>query len=106
GAGNDLTVSGNAVFNTADVTGLGILHVTGTTADNVANISGFGTQTYDQAVTLGADTTLTGVGVTFAKSVDGSHTLTVNDSGTTTFNGALGSSTALKSLTVTTNDGI
>ena len=38
-------------------------------------------------------------GVTFSSTLDGAMTLAINDSGTTTFTGAVGSTTALASLT-------
>src|SRR5205085_10248370 len=63
------------------------------------SITTSGAQTYNDAVTLGAATTLTGVGNTFNSTVNGAQALTVNDSGTTTFNGAVGNATALTSLT-------
>ena len=57
-----------------------------------------GAQTYGDAVTLGADTTLAGVAITLSSTVNGAKALTINDSGTTTFGGAVGGSTALTSL--------
>ena len=51
---------------------------------------------------LTANTTLTSAGlgnVTFGKTVDGAFSLTVNTGGTTVFDGAVGSGTALTSLT-------
>ncbi|HEY2771633.1 MAG TPA: hypothetical protein VGI87_13750, partial [Solirubrobacteraceae bacterium] len=60
-----------------------------------------GAQTYDDAVTLGANATVTSTGagnVTFGSTVNGAHALAVNTAGTTTFGGAVGGSTALLSL--------
>ena len=71
----------------------------GTTAINTTGITTTGAQTYNDAVTLGANATLTGVNVTFANTVNGGQTLTVNDSGTTTFGGIVGGNTALTSVT-------
>jgi len=71
----------------------------GTTAINGGAVTTSGAQTYNDAVTLGAATTLTGVGNTFASTVNGAQTLSIIDSGTTTFNGAVGGGTALTSLT-------
>jgi hypothetical protein len=65
-------------------------------------VSTTGSQNYNKAITLGADTALTGAGVTVTKTVDGSQTLTVNDSGVTVFSDAIGGSAALKGLSVTT----
>jgi hypothetical protein len=106
GAGNGLTVSGDAVFGNAaadTVTGLSTLHVTGSSAINTDTVTTGGTQAYDGQATLGADTTLTGVNVGFGSAVnsDGSNrSLTVTASGATTFSGAVGDSSALSSLTV------
>src|SRR6516225_2788293 len=74
----------------------------GTTDINGGSVTTTGDQTYNDAVTLIADTTLTGVNVTFGQTLDaaaaGKQSLTVNASGTTTFDGAVGT-TALSSLT-------
>jgi mucin-19 len=56
-------------------------------------VSTVGDQTYSNAVTLAANTILTGVNVTFVSTVDSDATarsLTVNASGATTFGGAVG----------------
>ncbi len=71
----------------------------GTTAINGGSVRTMGAQTYNDAVTLGAATTITGVGNTFAGTVNGAQTLSIIDSGTTTFGGAVGGTTALSSLT-------
>ena len=54
-------------------------------------------QAYNGPVTLGANATLTGSAVTFGGTVNGGYALT--DDGNTTFNGAVGNSTALASVT-------
>jgi hypothetical protein len=80
------------------------LTVNGTTADNVANITSGGAQTYNGAVTLAnGNQTITGVGNTFNGTISGSATsfLTVNDSGTSNYNGAI----AVGSLTTDFNGG-
>jgi YD repeat-containing protein len=109
GGGNNLAVTGNAVFGDAaadTVTSVGNLSVSGTAAINTNTISTGGTQAYSGAVTLGTDATLasTGVGpagnISFSGAVDGPFGLTVNTGGTTTFGGAVGASGAgLASLT-------
>jgi hypothetical protein len=74
----------------------------GTTAINGGAISTMGAQTYNDAVTLGAGTTLTSTGsgnVTLASTVNGAQTLVVNTAGTTTFGGVVGGTTALTSVT-------
>jgi filamentous hemagglutinin family protein len=54
---------------------------------------------FDGAVVLGTDTTITANDVTFNSTVDGGFGLTVNADGTTTFNGEIGETTRLASLT-------
>ena len=100
---HDLTVTGNAVFDgIVGGTPLNSLHVTGATTIDTTAISTFGAQTYDGAVTLGANADLTGSTVTFGSTLDdataNTHDLTVT--GDAVFDGIVGS-TALKSLHVT-----
>lgn len=73
---------------TVDYSGMGSLSV-GTA----------GTQTYAGAVVLGTDTTLFASDVTFATTIDGAYSLTVDSTGTATFDGLVGGLTALESLT-------
>src|SRR4029079_18374095 len=66
----------------------------GTTAINGGAVNTAGAQSYGDAVTLGTDTTITGTGNTFSSTVNSAganRALTVNDSGTTTFGGLVGS---------------
>jgi hypothetical protein len=100
-----LTVNsaGTTLFSAAVGSGTPLTSLTtdagGTTAINGGSIITSGAQTYNDAVTLGAATTLTGVGVSFASTLNGAQTLSIIDSGTTTFGGAVGGGTALTSLT-------
>ena len=73
----------------------------GTTRIDGGPITTTGNQIYNDAVTLGADATLSGNNITFASTVDGAQALTVNTSGsgTTTFSAPVGGTTALASLT-------
>lgn len=71
----------------------------GTTAINGGSIRTTGAQLFNDAVTLGADTTLTGVGVTFGGTLNGARALTVNNSGATVFGGIVGGNAALTSIT-------
>ena len=91
------TTFGGAVGGSAILTSL-VTDAGGSTAINGGGVTTTGAQTYGDAVTLGADTTLAGVAITLASTVDGAKALTINDSGTTTFGGAVGGSTALTSL--------
>jgi hypothetical protein len=91
-----LGVSGNAVFGGA-VTSTGTISVSGTTAVNTPAITTTSTQLYTGDVTLGTSTALTGSGVTFSSSIngttDGSQNLTIDtgsSSGTITFAGSVG----------------
>jgi hypothetical protein len=109
--GRSLTLnsSGATTFNGTVGSNNALTSVTtdsaGTTAINGGSISTSGAgQSYNDIVTLGADTTLNaGSGsVTFAQSVDSASTassLTINSSGATTFNGAVGNNNALASVT-------
>jgi filamentous hemagglutinin family protein len=67
-----------------------------------ADIRTSGAQTYNDAVTLTANSILTSTGsgnINLASTVNGGFGLTINTAGTTTFGGAVGGSTALASLT-------
>ena len=67
---------------------------------NTSSITTTGAQIYGSAVTLGADATLTGTGLSFNGTVDGAFALTANaTSGTLSMNGAVGGANALTSLT-------
>jgi hypothetical protein len=79
----------------------------GTTAINGGSITTTGTQTFNDAVTLGNDTTLTGVGITLSstvKSSGGNSSLVVNDSGATILGDAIGGSTDAEKLSSITTD--
>jgi mucin-19 len=72
---------------------------TGTTIINTTAITTSGNQTYNDVVSLTSDSTLKGGNVSFATTVDGTQALTVNASGITAFNGIVGGSANLTSLT-------
>ena len=124
GEANNLTINsgtGNVSFNDSvgNITSLGNLSVNsgGTTlfnntvkatslttdAEGSSQINGdittTGSQTYNDAVNLQGNTTLTGNNVAFQNTVDGNQALTVNSSGVTHFEKAVGNTTALNSLT-------
>ena len=109
GGGKSLTTTatgtqtyGGAVSGLLNFTANG---AAGAVVINGATVSGSGTQTYTDAVTLGADTVITSTGtaaagnVTFSSTVNGAHALTVNSGGTTTFAGAVGGTTPLTAIT-------
>jgi len=93
-----LVITGNADFDAA-VSGLQSLSVSGTTQLDGGSIISTGTQTYQGAVSLGADTTLTASDLTFNGTVDGSYNLALISSGTTALLGVVGDTTPLASLT-------
>jgi hypothetical protein len=72
----------------------------GTTHINTTGVTTTGTQTYNDAVTLGADTTLTGTTISFGSTVGNtaSHILAIT--GNAVFSGTVGAGPALTSLTV------
>jgi hypothetical protein len=96
-----LTVNGDAQFDGAvgGITPLVSAHVTGAATLNGGTVTTTGDQNYDGAVTLGADTSLTGGTVTFGNSVDGAQALTI--SGNALFGGDFGDLNPLSSLDVT-----
>ncbi len=74
----------------------------GVTQINTGDVTTVGGQTYDNAVVLGANATLTSSGagaITFAGNVDGPFNLDVNTAGTTTFDGNVGTGAPLMQLT-------
>ncbi len=97
-AGIGTTTFGAAVGGNSALTSL-TTAAGGTTVLAGGSVTTSGAQTYNDVVTLAAATTLTGVGVAFNASLDGAHTLVVNDSGTTSFGGPVGGGTALTSIT-------
>jgi filamentous hemagglutinin family protein len=100
-----LGVQGNPTFEGAigNITPLSSLNVTGTSIINGGAIGTTGDQTYNDAVTLGIATTLTGSNVTFNNTVNATEELeaglTVNASGTTSFGDRVGETNQLASLT-------
>ena len=94
GGSKSLAIVGNADFDRV-VSGLTTLNISGTTQMDGGAITSSDTQTYQGAVTLGVETTLTGSTITFNSLVDGAQDLILNDIGTTTFVGAVGSTTAI-----------
>ena len=97
---NALKIAGNAIFNGAvgGATPLSSLLVTGTSAINGGLVNTTGTQQYNGAATLGADTTMSASAVTFGSTLDGAKSLGIT--GNATFGGAVGGSAALTSLSV------
>ena len=98
------TTFGGLIGNTTALTSL-TTNTGGATALNVGGVTTTGTQTYNDAVTLGANITLNaGAGaITFGNTLNGAFSLAANSTGITTFSGAVGGATAL--ISMTTNAG-
>jgi parallel beta-helix repeat protein len=79
----------------------------GTTTLLGTSLTTTGVQTYDDAVTLGANITLAAgaSAISFNETVDGARALTVNTTGMTTFAKNVGGTTALTSLTTDASGG-
>src|SRR5262249_28256913 len=95
------TTFGGALGGTTTLTSL-TTDAAGSTALNGGSVKTTGAQSYNDAVTLGADTTLASTGsgnISFANTLDGAFSLTVNTAGTGAFGGAPGRTTALTPLT-------
>ena len=99
GNGNDLTIntSGPQVLN-GTITGVGNLttDAAGTLTLN-GSITTAGAQSFGEAVLLGSAVALSGSAITFGGTLDGAQTLTAS-AGLTSFNGDVGTGTALTSL--------
>ena len=98
-----LTVTGHAVLPAAlgANAALKSLAISGDASLDGGAITTTGAQTYTGAVALGADTQLTGTGISFGSSVNGAVALTVQaGSGAASFGGAVGHTTRLGALTV------
>jgi filamentous hemagglutinin family protein len=97
------TTLGGVIGGSASLNSLNVTSAFGTTLDN--NVTTSGAQTYNSALALGGGATLTGNGIDFVSTVNGSHALTISDSGATTLGGAIGGTTSLTSLNVTSTGG-
>ncbi|CAM8646799.1 Repeats of unknown function DUF5649 [Oxalobacteraceae bacterium] len=97
------TLTGSVGAATA-LSSLAVSSVNGT-AINGGSVSTSGAQTYSNAVTLGNDSIFSSTGggaINFADMINGAVQLSVNTTGTTTFGGAIGGTTALTSVTTNT----
>ena len=93
------TISGTA--NAASLT----TDTNGTTTLNGASVTTSGAQNYNDTVTLGANTALTGAGITLSTVTGGARSLTLSDSATSILNGAITGLTTLLTNAVTFNNG-
>ncbi|WP_310609199.1 hypothetical protein [Limnohabitans sp.] len=101
----DVNTAGTTLFDKAVSIGQLTTDLAGAVQVNAPTIATTGTQTYNDAMTLLSNTVLSSTGaaaagnITFNSTVDGAKTLAVNTAGNTTFNGRVGNTTALMSLT-------
>jgi autotransporter-associated beta strand protein len=105
-----IDTAGTTIFNGAigDNSPLSSLttNAGGTTQINGGSIQTSGNQIFNDDVELGANTVLTSTGsgaITFNQRLNGTHTLELNTDGDTTFNGTVGDTNELVSLTTDAN---
>jgi mucin-19 len=97
GNGKNLTLNGSGGITLAGrLQGLATVDVTGATTltggdggGGLSTISTSGSQAFHSALTLGSGTLLEGAGITLGAVTGGGYNLTVRDTGTTTFGGAV-----------------
>jgi mucin-19 len=101
-----LTVSGSATLDGAvgSLTQLQSLTVTGATTIDTTSVSTVNGQSYG-ATTLTASPALSGSNIAFNSTLDGAQSLTVYDTGQALFGGAVGGSTPLTALTLSSGAG-
>ncbi|QDT97380.1 cadherin domain-containing protein [Gimesia aquarii] len=106
----DINTDGNTTFNDAVGNNAALTSLTtdvnGTTNINGGSINTTGSQIFNDAVVLGANTVLTSTStgdITFNSTLNGAFTLDINTDGNTTFNDTVGNSVALTSLTTDAN---
>ncbi|OWK43389.1 Lead, cadmium, zinc and mercury transporting ATPase [Fimbriiglobus ruber] len=102
-----VTSTGQTTFAAAvgGVTPLTTVSVSGAVAINGGSVTTTLGQTYNDAATLGTNTTLTNTGtglIQFGATLDGGYDLTAQTGGQAAFAGAIGGTTPIAALTVTT----
>ncbi|HEX7890013.1 MAG TPA: autotransporter-associated beta strand repeat-containing protein [Ramlibacter sp.] len=97
-----LNASGLTTFGGIVNIGSLVTDAAGSTVVNGGSVATSGAQTFNEAVVLGANTNFSaGTGaIAFNGTVDGAFAMTATTSGATSFNAAVGSGTALASLSV------
>ncbi|WP_417389450.1 LamG-like jellyroll fold domain-containing protein [Gimesia sp.] len=99
------TIFGGAVGNTLSLTTL-TTNAGGVTYLNGGIVNSTGSQIFNDDVILGANTVLTSTAndvIIFNQTLNGTYTLEINTGSDTTFNGTVGNSNALASLTTDAN---
>ncbi|MBH1787398.1 filamentous hemagglutinin N-terminal domain-containing protein, partial [Stenotrophomonas maltophilia] len=102
--GADVSLVGIGALNLGDIDARS-LDAQGGSLGLSGTITTSGNQAYRSAVTLQGNATLQGGTILFDGTVDGSYQLGVDASGMATFSGAIGGSTALQGLNVSTGNG-
>ncbi len=102
--GADVSLVGIGALNLGDIDARS-LDVQGGSLGLSGTITTSGDQAYRSAVTLQGNSTLQGGTILFDGTVDGSYQLGIDASGMATFSGAIGGSTALQGLNVSTGNG-
>ncbi|RZL01122.1 MAG: filamentous hemagglutinin N-terminal domain-containing protein [Rubrivivax sp.] len=104
GAGTSIGLAGGV--GTLEITQATLNQVSGFSAQTIGRTDGTGAINAN-ALTLGRNTKVQSASgsVAFGGTVDGAHALTVNTTGTTTFNGDVGGTTALTSLSTDAGGG-
>ncbi len=102
--GGDITLASGGVLGLGNINARSLAVQAGS-IDLGGTVITTGDQTYQSAVTLRGNSALQGSAIQFNGTVDGSYQLAVDSSGMTTFSSAVGGSTALQGLRVTSGTG-
>jgi len=104
----DVNTTGDTIFNGSVGANTAMTSLStdagGTVAINGGSVRTSGAQSYGEAATLGASTTLTSTSagnIRFANTLNGAYSLAIDTSGDTIFGGAVGNAAALSSMVVT-----
>jgi len=106
GGTNALTVNGGGVVTFGNAVTLASLNASGSEIDiNGGSVSTSGSQVYNNAVALGADTTLTLTGggtsnISFSNGISGNRNLTINTTGGGIYNFSLNGALALNNISI------
>lgn len=100
-----ISSTGTTTLGALNANSLNISSSTGSTTLN-GNVTTTNGQTYGNAVLLGGSATLNGSTLSFNGAVDGGYALTATSTGSITFNGAVGTNTALASLSTPGTGGV
>lgn len=102
--GGDITLASGGVLGLGNINARSLAVQAGS-IDLGGTVITTGDQNYQSSVTLRGNSALQGSAIQFNGTVDGSYQLAVDSSGMTTFSSAVGGSTALQGLRVTSGTG-